>query len=69
MYVVRVNTLVVVSVVLRRRRGELKIILSICRWVRRSLSSSCFVNVQELLPYSTVGVTVPSKSRQRPLKE
>ena len=45
------------------RRGECRIILSICRCVRRSRFSSSIVNVQASHPYKMVGVTVPWNKR------
>ena len=41
------------------RRGELRIMRSICRCVRFNRFSSSVVRVQVALPYSTVGVTLP----------
>ena len=51
------------------RRGELSIIRSICRCVRFKRFSSSTVRVHAALPYSTVGVTLPSKSRRRSFNE
>lgn len=41
------------------RLAELRIILSICRWVRFKRFSNSSVIVHAALPYRTVGVTVP----------
>ena len=51
------------------RRGACKIILSICRCVRRNRFSSSVVIAQVSQPYRMVGVTVPWNSRSLSVSE